>query len=247
GFHGFNKKVWEVERTIENDDNAGIVFSYLSKNGEEGYPGNLSVTVTYLLNRNNELSIQFNAVTDEATIVSLTNHSYFNLSGFEDNTIHNHILQINADSYTVKNDNNTSSGEIALTEETPLHFYTPKTIGEDIHQLESDMGYDHNFVLKNDHQNLDLAAQLYHEGSGRLLKIFTNQPGVQMYTANWWDGTVVGYQDKPYKKHGAVALETQAFPDAPNHPSFPNAVLKPGEVYNKLTVFKFLNDKTIEV
>ena len=247
GLQGFNRKVWKVERTIQNDDDVGIVFSYLSKDGEEGYPGNLSVTVSYCLNSKNELSIRFNAVTDKATIISLTNHAYFNLSGFEEDTVHNHTLQINADSYTVKNENNTSSGEIALTEETPLHFYAPKAIGKDIHQLKSDKGYDHNFVLKNDHQNLGLAAQLYHEGSGRLLKIFTNQPGMQMYTANWWDGTVIGSQGEPYRKHGAVALETQAFPDAPNHSSFPNAILKPGEVYNKLTVFKFLNDETIEV
>ncbi len=239
GFQGFNRKLWAVEETIEEEDQCGIRFSYLSKDGEEGYPGNLQVSVSYLLTNDNQLITQYEATTDRPTIISLTNHSYFNLSGFEQETIHDHYLQVNADAYTVKNENNTPSGEIASVRGTPLDFSVPQKIGRQIHQLETDRGYDHNFVLKNDHQTPAEAATLYEPLSGRSVKLFTNMPGMQVYTANWWDGSLTGYQGKAYQKHGAIALETQAFPDAPNHSHFPSAVLRPGERYARQTRFQF--------
>ena len=243
GLHGFNRKLWKIEEIINEEDKCGVTFSYVSKDGEEGYPGNLEVSVSYLLTKENLLIIQYTAVTDQPTIISLTNHSYFNLSGFEQETIHDHFLQINAEKYTVKNEFNTPSGEMASIKDTPFDFSSPQKIGQYIHELETDMGYDHNFVLNNDHRTPALAATLFEPASGRVLKVFTNMPGMQVYTANWWDGTITGYQDKPYQKHGAVALETQAFPDAPNQLQFPSAVLRPGEQYSKQTTFQFLVEK----
>lgn len=243
GYCGFNRKLWKVEETIEEQERCGVTFSYCSKDGEEGYPGNLQVSVSYLLTKNNRIIIQYMADTDQATIISLTNHSYFNLSGFEQETIHDHYMQINADKYTVKNEHNTPSGEIAPVSDTPFDFSSPKKIGMHLHELEKDMGYDHNFVLNNDHRTPAKAASLYEPASGRMLKVFTNMPGMQVYTANWWDGNVAGSQGKPYKKHGAVALETQAFPDSPNQPNFPSAVLRPGEQYQSQTELQFAVEK----
>ena len=242
GLQGFNRKLWQVEETIDEPQQCGVKFSYESKNGEEGYPGNLQVSVLYLLTQDNRLVMQYEATTDQSTVISLTNHSYFNLSGFEEKTIHDHYLQVNADEYTIKNENNTPSGELASVKNTPLDFVSPQKIGQHIHLLEKDMGYDHNFVLKNDGQTPSLAATLSDASSGRELKVYTNMPGMQVYTANWWDGTLNGYQGKAYQKHGAVALETQAFPDAPNQPHFPSAVLRPGERYSKQTIFQFSVD-----
>ncbi len=238
GVEGFNRKVWEIEKQVEEKEQTGIQFSYLSRDGEEGYPGNVKTFVTYLLTRNNQLIIRYEAVTDKATIISLTNHSYFNLTGFDENTIYDHYLQLNADSYTVKSSNNTSSGDIAATTNTPFYFSEPKKIGKHIDQLITDMGYDHNFILNKTSKETP-AACLYEEQSGRLLKIFTDQPGIQVYTSNWWNGKLSGYQGCPYQKHGAVALETQAFPDAPNHAGFPNSILRPGETYSSETTFQF--------
>lgn len=236
---GFNKKLWNIEEMIEEEERSGVKFYYFSKDGEEGYPGNLRVSVSYLLTKDNRLIIKYMADTDQATVVSLTNHSYFNLSGFSQETIHDHYLQINADKYTVKNEHNTPSGEIALVMDTLFDFSTPGKIGTHLYELETDMGYDHNFVLNNDHCTPAIAASLFEPASGRKLKVFTNMPGMQVYTANWWDGSFTGSQGKPYKKHGAVALETQAFPDSPNQPSFPSAVLRPGEQYLRQTDLQF--------
>lgn len=239
GVQGFGRKIWKLENTIEEPDQVGVVFSYKSEDGEEGYPGNLTTTVTYLLNKTNSLSIRYKATTDQPTIISLTNHSYFNLTGFEVDVIYNHCLQINAASYLKKNENNTPTGVIVPTDNTPLDFSAPQKIGKHIDQLQEDMGYDHNFVLKNDHHQVSFAAHLFEEKSGRSLKVYTNQPGLQVYTANWWDGQLTGSQNKPYCKHGAIALETQAFPDAANHPNFPPVILRPGVEYDKETVFQF--------
>jgi aldose 1-epimerase len=236
---GFNRKHWKIEETVEEEKQCGVRFSYHSADGEEGYPGNLDVSVFYILTADNRLTITYSAVTDQPTIISLTNHSYFNLSGFEQETIHEHYLQIHADRYTVKNENNTPSGEIATVTNTPFDFSSPRRLGQYIFELETDMGYDHNFVLNNDQQTPARAAALYDPASGRVLEVFTNMPGMQVYTSNWWDGALTGYQGKHYQKHGAVALETQAFPDAPNQPNFPSAVLRPGETYSKETTFRF--------
>ena len=243
GYSGFNRKLWKIEETIDEEERCGVKFSYRSADGEEGYPGNLQVSVLYLLTNDNRLTIQYAAVTDQPTIISLTNHSYFNLSGFEQETIHDHFLQVNAEAYTVKNENNTPSGEMASVKDTPFDFTLPQKIGTHLHKLEKDRGYDHNFVLNNDHRTPALAATLYEPTSGRMLEVFTNMPGMQLYTANWWDGTLTGYQGKPYQQHGAVALETQAFPDAPNQSHFPSAVLRPGEQYSKQTTFRFSTEK----
>lgn len=242
GEYGFDKQIWEVNNTISNETEAGIEFSYLSKDGEEGFPGNLKISVTYLLNNKNELTIQYRATTDKSTPVSLTNHSYFNLTGFENGSVNDHALQIFADSFTEKNKDNQPTGKLINVDNTVFDFRSPKKIGVDITDdaLKADKGYDHNFVLK--HHNSDAivhAAQLSDEESGRTVNVFTTAPGMQLYTANFFDGSVTGSQNKVYKQHSAVALETQAFPDSPNHPNFPNTILYPGEIYSSTTVYAF--------
>jgi aldose 1-epimerase len=239
GVHGFSRKVWQIESLIRQEDHVGLVFTYTSPNGEEGYPGTLRTTVTYLLFANNSLSIRYHAVTDRPTIISLTNHSYFNLTGFNTETIYNHYLQVNASSFTVKNEKNTPSGVIASVDHTALDFSKPQQIGKHIHELKNDKGYDHNFVLKNNHTEVSIAAHLFELETGRSLKVFTNQPGLQVYTANWWDGKLIGSQNEKYKQHSAIALETQGFPDSPNHDHFPSAILRPSMVYDKETIFLF--------
>ncbi|MDB5276111.1 MAG: galactose mutarotase [Ferruginibacter sp.] len=239
GIAGFDKKVWRVKNVISDEDAAGVAFSYTSADMEEGYPGKLEVTITYSLNANNELILQYEATCDQPTIINLTNHSYFNLSGFSDATVDEHLLKINAKNYTKKNEHNVPSGEIAPVENTPLDFREYKRIGQNINELITDKGYDHNFVLQNSTGAISLVAELQEPVSGRLLQVLTNQPGIQVYTANWWDGSITGVQGVPYLQHGAIALETQNFPDAPNHSNFPSAALSPGEVYNTTTTYRF--------
>ena len=239
GINGFNKKLWKLEGIIQQENSVGVVFVYDSIHNEEGYPGNLTATVTYSLTNNNELVIDYKASTDKSTIINLTNHSYFNLTGFEEETIYNHHLKLYSSSYTVKNENNVPTGEIAVVKNTFLDFSTTKKIGKHINQFASDKGYDHNYVLNNKSGDVVLAAELYEPQSGRLLKVFTDQPGVQVYTANWFDGSFIGSQHKPYLKHCSIALETQAFPDAPNHTNFPNTVLRPDDLYTTKTVYQF--------
>jgi aldose 1-epimerase len=239
GFEGFNKKVWKLSNTEPVEDKISVEFEYLSRDGEEGYPGNLLVKIKYTLNNKNELSIEYNADTDKATPVSLTNHSYFNLSGFESPTIYEHSLYVNAENYTEKNVNNTPTGKMIPVANTPLDFRQPKKIGKDIHQFPKDKGFDHNFVLnKNVSREIVPAAQLKDPSSGRTVTVYTDQPGIQVYTANFWDGTVEGSHGA-YQQHGAIALETQAFPDSPNHPSFPDTILQPGEHYFSKTIYEF--------
>jgi aldose 1-epimerase len=219
GFEGFHKKRWSVVAVIEETELVGVIMEYLSRDGEEGYPGNLLVQVRYT------------RYTDQATPVNLTNHSYFNLSGFEQALITGHLLQINALYYTGKNDYNVPDGSIIKVQGTALDFLQPKRIGDDIDQFPDDKGFDHNYVL-NSAGEITEAAVLYEPVTGRELRVFTDQPGIQLYTANWWYGSL-------YPKHGAVALETQAFPDSPNHPSFPCTILHPGEVYERHTIYAF--------
>jgi len=239
GFNGFNGKVWKLSGAQTEKDEVSVEFEYLSTDGEEGYLGNLLVKIKYTLNNKNELSVEYNADTDKATPVSLTNHSYFNLSGFESSTIHEHLLYVNAKNYTEKNVNNTPTGNILPVADTPLDFREPKKIGKDIHQFPKDNGFDHNFVLrKNVSGPIVPAAQLKDPSSGRTVTVYTDQPGIQVYTANFWDGTVEGTHGA-YQQHGAIALETQAFPDSPNHPSFPGTILQPGQHYFSKTVYQF--------
>lgn len=235
GYNGFNKKIWKPEREIKTHDLVGVQFSYTSEDGEEGYPGNLKVLVEYVLTAKDELIINYEAVTDKPTIVNLTNHSYFNLSGFQTPIIYDHLLKINSNRYTEKNENNVPTGCFKSVLNTPYDFLQFKKIGEHIHLLHDDRGYDINYVLND----TSLAIELYDRLSGRTLKLFTDRPGVQVYTANWWDGTLKGSHSQSYVQHAAVALETQAFPDAPNHPQFPSTVLYPGQLFKTKTIFQF--------
>lgn len=240
GVEGFHKKVWDMADLSESKDSVAITFTYLSKDGEEGYPGNLKVSVRYSLNKQNQLSIEYSAETDKATPVNLTNHSYFNLTGFNVPEIHDHLLEVNASYYTEKSERNVPTGSILPVANTPLDFRSLKRIGEDIHKFPNDFGYDHNFVLEKAAPGETVfAAKLYEPSGGRILKVYTSQPGIQVYTANYWDNTVKGLQGKTYQKHGAVALETQAFPDSPNHPSFPDTILYPGQQYVSKTIYEF--------
>lgn len=240
GTEGFSRKLWHIHGFIESENECGVVFSYFSPDGEEGYPGNLSVTVKYVLNKENKLSIYYKAVTDKSTPVSLTNHSYFNLSGFRDSTIYDHKLCVDAHEYTLKSCNNTSTGEIAKVEGTAFDFRVPKMIGKDINAFPEDMGYDHSFIIKNNNSNAIVkAAILSEEKSRRTVTVYTDRPAIQVYTGNFWNGTIKGEQGYAYVKHGGVALETQAFPDSPNHSHFPDTILRPGEVHETTTIYEF--------
>lgn len=239
GFEGFNKKVWKLISAQADKDEVVVEFEYLSCNGEEGYPGNLLVKIKYIINAKDQLVIEYNADTDSATPISLTNHSYFNLSGFESPNIYEHLLSVYAENYTEKNLNNTPTGNILPVIDTPLNFNKPKKIGKDLNQFPKDKGFDHNFILKRDFSSeIIQASELRDLASGRTLKIYTDQPGIQLYTANFWDGTIEGSHGV-YQQHGAVALETQAFPDSPNHPAFPDTILKPGQHYFSTTIYEF--------
>jgi len=236
GFNGFQHKLWEAN-TFKNKNEAGIELHYQSVDGEEGFPGNLRVKATYSLNTKNEIKIDFSAITDQATPVNLTNHAYFNLGGEGSGTIYRTQLMICADSYTLTDSNSIPTGELSPVAGTPFDFREPQEIGARINQLYK--GYDNNFVLRNQSGILALAARAYDPQSGRMLELFTTEPGVQLYTSNWFDGKVKGKFDKVYENHTAFCLETQHYPDSMNHPEFPDVILRPGEEYHSTTVWKF--------
>ncbi len=237
GNTGFDKVVWDAEE-LKNGKAVGVRLSYLSKDGEEGYPGNLEVTVTYQLNNENELVIEYEAVTDKPTIINLTNHSYFNLRGEGSGDILGHEIMINADQYTVIDENLLPTGEIAPVKGSPLDFTEARPIGARIGELAG--GYDHNYVLnKAQPDELSLAARVCDPESGRILEVFTTQPGMQFYTSNFLDGSLVGKSGRPYHKYAAFCLETQHFPDSPNQKHFPSTVLNPGATYRQKTIYKF--------
>jgi aldose 1-epimerase len=278
GRKGFDKVLWKLEEikaqrhrgteaqrhkgteaqrhkgTEAQSDEAFVRLSYLSKDGEEGYPGNLTCTLTYILTNDNELKISYQAETDKPTIVNLTNHSYWNLAGQGNGDVLGHELMLNADRYTVFGEGLIPTGEIASVKGTPLDFTEPTTIGARIKEVGS--GYDHNYVLNSAREIMDsgsspheitaspisrgklaLCARVYEPTSGRVMEVHTTEPGVQLYTANHLD--LIGKAGKAYKNHYGFCLETQHFPDSPNKPHFPSVVLKPGEKFTSLTVHKF--------
>jgi len=237
---GFDKKLWKIEGYELTPDRAVVRFSYLSSDGEEGYPGNLKLLVTYTLNRDNELRIDYQATTDQPTPINLTNHSYFNLAG--KGVINPQILQLWATRYTVTDESLIPTGVLAPVKGTALDFTTPKPMGGGINQTGlNPPGYDHNFVLDSGGGRKALAARVTDPASGRVLEVETDQPGIQLYTANHFPAD--GYECNGglrFPAHGAFCLETQNFPDAVNKPSFPKAVLRPGETYETTTGFRFL-------
>jgi aldose 1-epimerase len=234
GIKGFDKVLWTG---TPNGDNS-VKFAYESKDGEEGYPGNLKVEVTYTLTDDNALKIEYSATTDKATPVNLSNHAYFNLSAGADSTILGHELMLKADSFTTVNNVLIPTGKNPPVAGTPMDFNTPKLIGKDIAQVNG--GYDHNWVLSKSGNDLALAATLYHAASGRFMEVSTTEPGIQFYSGNFLTGTLKNTRDgKKYIKHAGLCLETQHFPDSPNQPTFPNTILKPGETYKHTTVYKF--------
>ncbi len=239
GKSGFDKKVWAA-RKLEKPDTVGVALRYVSADGEEGYPGTLDCTVTYLLNDQNELSIDYLATTDKPTVVNLTNHSYFNLAGDGSGTALDHELTLFADAITATDANLIPTGEILPIKGTPLDFSTPHKLGERIQAdylpLQQGLGYDHNFVING--TGLKQAALVHDPKSGRTMEVLTTEPGVQLYTANHLKG-VAGKAGHRYEARDALCLETQRFPDSPNRPEFPNATLRPGESYHHQTILRF--------
>ena len=233
GLKGFDKAVWASQQ----QGDGSLVLTYTSKDGEEGYPGNLQVQVTYSLTPANELKIDYSAETDQATVINLTNHSYFNLSAGKDSTILGHQLMLAADRYTAVDATLIPTGELPAVKGTAMDFTKPATIGTDIAKVAG--GYDHNWVLNKTGDSLSLAATLYHEPSGRFMEVFTTQPGIQFYTGNFLNGSLTGKGGRKHIKHAGLCLETQHFPDSPNQPSFPSTVLRPGEKYHETTIYKF--------
>jgi aldose 1-epimerase len=235
GFKGFDKVVWNAQE-VRGKDCVAVKLTYLSKDGEEGYPGNLKCAAVYTLTNNNELKISYEAQTDKATILNLTNHSYFNLAGYDSGDILSHILVITADSFTVSDQDQLPTGLITAVKGTALDFTRPTAIGARIAQVKG--GYDLNYVLNNTDGSLTLAARVCEPVSGRSMEVYTTQPGIQLYTGNFLDGSVKG-KGTVYNKHYGLCLETQHYPDSPNHADFPSTVLRPGQKYQQLTVYKF--------
>ncbi|MFI5153021.1 MAG: aldose epimerase family protein [Chitinophagales bacterium] len=236
GSKGFDKKIWKAT-AAQTDSTASLKLEYFSKDGEEGFPGNLLVTVIYTLTMNNELKIEYAGKTDKPTPVNLTNHSYFNLSAGRDSTQLSQEILLNADRYTVVNEQLIPTGSLASVKGTPMDFTQSKKMGTDIGKVRG--GYDHNYVLNKKGSELSLAATVYDAPSGRVMEMFTTEPGVQFYTGNFLDGTLIGKRSIRYVQHAGFCLEAQHFPDSPNQPSFPNCILRPGETYHQLTVYKF--------
>jgi aldose 1-epimerase len=237
GNRGFAQVVWMAKALPVGDHSAAVELSYASKDGEEGYPGNLHATITYTLTDDNELRLDYTGTTDKATPINLTSHAYFNLAGFGD--VLGHRLWLAANKYTLVDGQLIPTGEMASVKDTPLDFTTPALIGARIAQLKPSFGgYDHNYVLDNERQALVLAARVTEPDSGRIMELRTTQPGVQLYTANHLGGR--GGPGQPgYPKYGAFCLETQHYPDSVHRPSFPSTILEPGETFRSTTVFSF--------
>jgi aldose 1-epimerase len=240
GLKGFDKVVWSA-KPLKEKNGAGVRFTYRSPDGEESYPGNLTATVTYTLTNKNELKIDYTATTDQDTPVNLTNHSYFNLAGAKSGKdILGHVLMLAADRYTPTDRTLIPTGKIKPVKGTPLDFTKPTAIGARIGKLKGDPGgYDHNMVLRRKGKGLELAARVTEPNSGRVMEMYTTEPGVQFYTGNFLDGKVKGKGGVAYQKHFGFCLEAQHYPDSVNHPEFPSIILKPGKTYRQTTVYKF--------
>jgi aldose 1-epimerase len=236
---GFNKVLWQANQTSPSS----IEFQYVSKDGEEGYPGTVTLKVTYTLTDKNELRINYEGTTDQPTILNPTHHSYFNLSGSLTNTILDHVLTIEADQYTPVDKGLITTGKLAEVANTPMDFRTPIAIGARINdsfeQLAFGKGYDHNWVLRGKAGQVHKAVELYEPKSGRLMTVYTDQPGMQFYSGNFLDGTAKGKNGIAYQRRTGLCLEAQAFPDTPNKPQFPTVTLRPGQVYRQTTVYQF--------
>ena len=234
GIIGFDKVIWGAS-TRTNDDSVSLVLNYVSKHMEEGFPGTMNIKVTYTLNSDNGLEIHYVAETDKKTIVNLTNHSYFNLSGNFKSSICDHKLQINADAMLPVDENAIPTGEIRAVKNTAFDFRTMKAIGDDIEandeQLKLGLGFDHSLVLNDQNEGVRLISTAFHEDSGRVLEVYSDEPGVQLYTGNYLHGS--------YDKRTGFCLETQHYPDSPNQPKFPSVILNPEEIYTSKTVYKF--------
>ncbi|MCD7936037.1 MAG: galactose mutarotase [Tannerellaceae bacterium] len=242
GIKGFNSVVWDVKQT----DAATVELHYLSKDGEEGFPGNLDTTVTFQLSDDNELIISYKATTDKPTVLNLTNHSYFNLSGETDPSVYDHLLEINADYFLPTDNTAIPYGPKEKVEGTPMDFRTPKEVGKDIdedfEQLIFGKGYDHTFILNKEEGALGFCARCRSPKTGIVMETFTTEPGVQLYTGNWMSGNCIGKSGKGYPARAALCLETQHFPDSPNKPEYPSTVLRPGETFESKTIYKFSID-----
>ncbi len=234
GNKGYDKVFWNAEEVPGQN---ALRMTYLSKDMEEGYPGNLNVTVTYTLTNDNELKIDYEATTDKATPVNLTNHAYFNLAAGQAKDALDHVLMINADKYTVVDETLIPTGENRAVAGTPMDFTKPTVIGERISAVEG--GYDHNYVLNNGEGDSKLAATVYEPTTGRYMEVFTTEPGIQFYSGNFLDGTLTGKGNTTYSKHYGFCLETQHFPDSPNQNDFPSTILRPGEKLTSSTTYKF--------
>ncbi len=242
GIMGFNDVVWDAT-FIENSVGQFLELKYLSKDAEENYPGNLKVKVIYSLTEENELKISYQATTDKTTIINLTHHSFFNLAGEGNGDVLDHELFINSDIFTPTNSESIPTGEFKSVEGTPMDFRSFTAIGNRIEkeneQLKFGNGYDHNYVLKSKQKNIVLAASVHEPVSGRYMEVFTDQPGMQFYSGNFLDGSDDGKGGKKYNKRTAFCLETQHFPDSPNHPNFPSTILKSDKKYAYTCVYKF--------
>lgn len=245
---GFNKRVWAA-KDVSGPAGEALELTYLSKDGEEGFPGNLAAKVVYTLTDQNALKIEYSATTDKETVLNLTNHSYFNLAGQGNGDILQHHLLLHADRFTPVDAGLIPLGELRSVKGTPFDFLTPTAIGarinKDDEQIKLGMGYDHNFVLNRGiaKAGLALAAVVHEPTSGRVMEVWTTEPGIQFYTGNFLDGTGTGKGGKPYARRTALCLETQHFPDSPNHPAFPTTLLKPGAHYHSTTIYKFSAEK----
>jgi aldose 1-epimerase len=243
GLKGFDKVVWKTEE-FQDEAGVGLKLTYVSPEGEEGYPGTLQVTVLYTLTNNNALKIEYSATTDQDTVVNLTHHSYFNLLGaLSGKDILGHEVLLNANQFTPVNQGLIPTGELRNVQRTSMDFRQSTAIGGRIHDADEQIsfagGYDHNWVLNREEDSLLLAASVYEPTTGRVMDVHTTEPGIQFYTGNFLDKSYTGKGDIPYFKHAGFCLEAQHFPDSPNHPEFPSTLLKPGEEYTQTTVYTF--------